>query len=263
MRLFVQRRTFGIQARLTMLSVATALPLVALASFAILRMVDDQRTQIQQEVKHWVENLLGDIDRQIGEIRAELQVLAVSPNLQNGDFAAFDRQMRAALKIRGTSIVLHDTTAQQLLSTNRPFGETLPRATNTEMHDRVVATGQPQISDLIIGAVLRRPILVVGVPVFRDGKVAYVLLAMGLGPEMLSSLLEEQHLPPDWTVGIFDRKGIIAARNRELDRFLGKPVSPTLLKVMRGTVESWFPNVTSEGISVYTTFRRRRSPAGP
>jgi hypothetical protein len=80
--------------------------------------------------------------------------------------------MRAALKIRETSIVLHDIKAQQLLSTNRPFGEPLPRATNSEMHDRVVQTGKPQISDLIIGAVLRRPILTVGVPVFRDGKVA-------------------------------------------------------------------------------------------
>ena len=50
MRLFVRRRSFGIQARLTMLAVATALPLVALASFATLRMVDDQRLQIQQDV---------------------------------------------------------------------------------------------------------------------------------------------------------------------------------------------------------------------
>jgi signal transduction histidine kinase/ActR/RegA family two-component response regulator len=255
MRLSVQRRTFGIQARLTMLAGVTALPLVVLASFAILRMVDDQRTQIEQGLRHQVENLLTDVDRQISAIQAVLQVLAVSPSLQSGDFPAFDRQMRAALKIRGTSIVLHDTTGQQLLSTNRPFGEPLPRATNTEMHDRVVATGQPQISDLIIGAVLRRPILVMGVPVFRDGQVAYVL-AMGLGPEILSSLLEEEHLPPDWTAGIFDRKGIIVARNRELDRFLGKPVSPTLLEAMRGTVESWFPSVTSEGISVYSTFRR-------
>jgi len=123
------------------------------------------------------------------------------------------------------------------------------------MHDRVVATGQPQISDLIMGAVLRRPILVVGVPVFRDGEVAYVL-AMGLGPEILSALLKEQSLPPDWTAGILDRKGLIAARNRELDRFLGKPASPTLLKAMHGTVESWFPSVTSEGIPVYATFRR-------
>ncbi len=255
MRLFVRRRSFGIQARLTMLAVATALPFVMLASFAILRMVDDQRAQIQQDVRRKVENLLGEVDRQISAIQAELQVLAVSPSLRSGDFSAFDQQMRAALKIRGTSIVLHDTKGQQLLSTNRPFGEPLPRATNTEMHDRVVATGQPQISDLLIGAVLRRPILVVGVPVFRDGQVVYVL-AMGLGPEILSALLENQNLSPDWTAGIFDRKGIIVARNRELDRFLGKPVSPTLLQAMREPPENWFPSVTSEGISVYTTFRR-------
>jgi C4-dicarboxylate-specific signal transduction histidine kinase len=81
-------------------------------------------------------------------------------------------------------------------------------------------------------------------------------LAMGLGPEVLSSLLKEQSLSPEWTVGIFDRKGIIAARNRELDRFLGKPVSPTLLEAMRTPVENWFPSVTSEGIAVYSTFRR-------
>jgi signal transduction histidine kinase/ActR/RegA family two-component response regulator len=255
MSLFVRRRSFGIQARLTMLAVATALPLVVLAGFATLRMDNDQRTQVKQDVMHRVENLLWDVDRQIGAIEAELEVLAVSPSLQDGDFAAFDRQMRATLKINGTSIVLHDTKGQQLLSTNRPFGEPLPRATNTEMHDRVVATGQPQISDLIMGAVLRRPILVVGVPVFRDGQVAYVL-AMGLGPEILSALLTEQNLPADWVAGIFDRKGIIVARSRELDRFLGKPVSPTLSEAMRGSVESWFPSVTSEGIPVYAAFRR-------
>ena len=50
MTLLVRRRSFGIQARLTMVAVATALPLVALASFAVLRTVDDQRTRIRQEV---------------------------------------------------------------------------------------------------------------------------------------------------------------------------------------------------------------------
>jgi len=119
-----------------------------------------------------VADLLANVDRQITGIQAELRVLAVSPSLQSGDFAAFDRQMREALKIQGTSIVLHDTKAQQLLSTNRPFGEPLPHATNSEMHDRVVETGKPQISDLIIGAVLRRPILTVGVPVLRDARVS-------------------------------------------------------------------------------------------
>ena len=255
MRALWCRHTLSIQARLTLLTLVTVLPLVALASFAILRAVDAQQAQMQRDVGERVDNLLADVDRQISSIQAELQVLAVSPSLRDGDFSAFDRQMRAALEIRGTSIVLHDTKGQQLLSTNRPFGQPLPPATNTEMHDRIVATGKPQISDLIIGAVLRRPILVVGVPVFRGGQVIYVL-AMGIGPEILSALLQEQSLPPEWTAGVFDRKGIIVARNRELDRFLGKPASLTLARAMAGVVEGWFPSLTSEGIPVYSTFRR-------
>jgi signal transduction histidine kinase/ActR/RegA family two-component response regulator len=221
----------------------------------MLRMVDDQRAQIESDVRQRAGSFLADVDRQIAAIEAELQVLATSPSLQTGDFRAFDEQMRAALTIRGTSIVLHDTHGQQLLSTNRPFGQPLPRATNTEMHDRVVATGKPQISDLIMGAVLRRPILVVGAPVFRDGQVVYVL-AMGIGPEILGALLQEQGLSPDWIFGIFDRKGIIAARSRDADRFLGKPVGPGLRQALAGPADSWIPNVTTEGIPVYSTFRR-------
>ena len=255
MNALLGRLTLGIQARLVILIMVTVLPLVGLASLAMLRTVDDERAQIQRDVSERVEGLLADVDRWISSIQAELQVLAVSPSLQDGDFVGFDRQMREALKIQGTSIVLHDTKAQQLLSTNRPFGEPLPRATNSEMHDRVVKTGKPQISDLIIGAVLRRPILTVGVPVFRHGQVAYVL-AMGLGPELLLPLLQEQSLGADWTAAIFDRQGLTLARNRDHDRFLGQPAAPVLKKRMAGAVESWFPNVTKDGVEVYSTFRR-------
>jgi signal transduction histidine kinase/ActR/RegA family two-component response regulator len=255
MQILLRGHSLGIPARLTMLALVTALPLVAVGSFAILRSVDDQRAQIQSDVKQMVESFGADVDREISAIWAELQVLATSPSLQSGNFQEFDQQMRAALKIRGTAIVLHDTHAQQLLSTNRPFGEPLPRATNSEMHDRVVATGKPQISDLIMGAVLKRPILTVGVPVFRDGEVVYVL-AMGLGPEMLSALMQDQKLSPDWTAAILDRNGIIVGRNRELDRFLGQPVAPMLRQKLAEAIESWIPNVTSDGIPVYSTFRR-------
>jgi PAS domain S-box-containing protein len=255
MRARLRRHSLGIQARLAILVLATVLPLVGLASFAILRTVDSERAQLQRGVKDMVENLLADLDRQISSIHAELRVLATAPSLQTGDIPAFDRQMREALKIQGTSIVLYDTQAQQLLSTNRPFGAPLPRATNSEMLNRVVETEEWQISDLIIDAVLWRPIVMLGVPVFRDGKVAYVL-AMGLRPEILSGLLHEQNLPPDWTAAIFDRLGLTVRRTRYLDRFIGQPAAPVLLKKMAGTVESWFPNVTKDGVPVYSTFRR-------
>ena len=145
MTIVFRRHSLSIAARLTMLALSTALPLVALAGFGILRAVDDQRTQIQRDVRERVENLVADVDRQISGIQVELQVLAVLPSLQDGDLPTFDRQMREALKIRGTSIVLLDTKAQQLINTNRSFGEPLPRAINTEMLDRAVATGKPQI----------------------------------------------------------------------------------------------------------------------
>ena len=255
MQVFLLRHSWGIQARLTMLALATALPLVALASFAILQAVDDQRTQIQRDVQQTVESFLADVDREISALQAQLQVLATSPSLQTDDLMAFDRQMREALTIQGTGIVLLDTKAQQLINTSRPFGAYLPRATNSEMLDRVVATGKPHISDLIIGAVLRRPVLTVGVPVFRDGTVAYVLV-MVVGPEIMSALLQEEALSPDWTAAIFDQKGLTVARTRDLDRFIGQPAAPILLKKMAGAAESWFPNVTKDGIAVYSTFRR-------
>ena len=116
MKILLRYRSLGIQGRLSMLAAATALPLVVLAGFAILQMVEDQRIRIQQDVENQVKNLLWDVDRQIGAVQAELQVLAVSPSLQDGDFAAFDRQMRATLKISGTSIVLHDTKGQRNFS---------------------------------------------------------------------------------------------------------------------------------------------------
>jgi len=254
MEALLGRLTPGIQARLIILVLVTVLPLVGSASSAMIRAVDDERARIQRDVRDRVESLLADVDRQISSIQAELRVLAVSPSLQTGDFAAFDRQMREALKIQGTSIVLHDTTAQQAAQHQPALRRTAAardqqrNARSRRRHRKAADLG------LIIGAVLRRPILTVGVPVFRDGQVAYVL-AMGLGPEILSALLNEQNLPPDWSAGIFDRNGLIVAHDGG-DRFIGQPAMPELRVRMSKTLEGWFPSVTRDQIQVYAAFRR-------
>jgi PAS domain S-box-containing protein len=251
-----RRHSLGIQARLVILVLVTVLPLVALASLAIFRAVADERGWIERDVRERTQTLLAAVDRLITSVQAELQILAMSAELRTGDLAGFYPRMRDALTIRGLSIVLHDTDAQQLISTNRPYGEKLPRQNQRAMLDRVAETGKPQISDLIMGAVLRRPILTIGVPVFRDGKVVYVL-SMAVAPQSLSDLLGEQNVSPDWTIGVFDRKGVIVARNREIERFLGQPASPILRERMaEGVVTGSFRNVTSEGLDVHTAFVR-------
>jgi signal transduction histidine kinase/CheY-like chemotaxis protein len=250
-----QRRSLGIQARLVVLVLVTVLPLVALSSFAILRTVDNERSRIESEVRKRVESLLADVDREIRSVEVALQILASSPNLQNGDMEAFAGQIREALKVQGLAIGLHDTTAEELVGTTRPYGELPARKTNRDTVDRVVRTGKPHISNLFTGTLLQRPILTVGVPVFQDGKVIYVL-TMALDPDYFSAVLQDQNIPFAWTAGVLDRKGITVARNRDLDRFFGHTATATLRERMAGAVEGWFPDVTSEGMDVYAAFRR-------
>ncbi len=242
------------------LAVVTALPLVALAGVAVISFIDIQRMQLENDVAGKVNALVNDVDRQIRAIQVELKILASLPSVQSGDLAAFDQQLRSAVRVYGTALVLHDIHGQQLVNTNRPSGAPLPRASNTEMYDRVVASGLPQVSDLITGATLRRPIISVGVPVMRDGRVVYVL-AMGIKPEIISDLLSKQNLlseaiSPVWTIALIDRKGIILSRNRDLDQFLGKPAAPLLRRAMlSATGNTWLQNITSDSTPVYSTFR--------
>jgi hypothetical protein len=59
----LRRQTLSIQTRLTMLTLATVLPLVAVGGFAIIRTVDDQKVQVEQDVGRTVDGLLGDIGK--------------------------------------------------------------------------------------------------------------------------------------------------------------------------------------------------------
>jgi hypothetical protein len=148
MNLFWWRYSLSIQARLVILILAAVLPAVGLASIGVVRIVNGERGQAERDVKERVEVLLSAVDREIGGVQVSLEMLASSPNLRRGDLEAFASQIQEALKVQGLAIGLHDTTAEELVSTTRPFGALPPRKTNREMVDYIVRTGKPHISNL-------------------------------------------------------------------------------------------------------------------
>ncbi|MDB5409559.1 MAG: hypothetical protein JWL84_4471 [Rhodospirillales bacterium] len=248
-------RSLGIQARLSILVLVAVLPLVALSSLAIVHAVDDERGRLQREVRARAEQLVTDLDRQITGIQAALQLLATSPALQSDDLAGFYRQLREAVNIQGLSMVLADRNGKQLINSSRTFGEDLPYQTDKTTLRRVFATGLPQVSDLVTGAVTKRPLISVEVPVRRDGGVAYAL-SMAVEPGSFATTVREQKAPDDWTVGVFDRSGNFVARNREIERFLGQPPGAILGDQMRRDASGWIASVTKQGEEVYTAFLR-------
>src|SRR5580765_7586521 len=140
------------------------------------------RVMVESDTVDDARALMHVVDRDLTSATAAMQVLATSPYLTFGDITAFYDQAREVLSAQtGNAIVLTDPTGQQIMTTLRPYGETLPRAGAPELLRTILETGKPAISDLFIGATSKRPQVAAGAPVIRDGRIVYSL-TMGILP---------------------------------------------------------------------------------
>lgn len=200
--------------------------------------------------------LAAAIDRELAGAEAALGALATSPYLTADDFPGFYDQAQEVLRYqRLDNIVLVDPMGHQQVNTLLPYGGPLPGNEANPMVRRILAEKHGVISDMFIAAVADKPLIAVGVPVLRDGEVAYVLAA-GISPERLSKILSEGRLPPSSIGTIFDSTGTIVARTHEAERFVGHKGSPALVARMREVPEDSIETVSIEGIPVLSMFSK-------
>jgi hypothetical protein len=106
---------------------------------------------------------------------------------------------------------------QQVVNTLLPWGTVFPKTGDLNTVQRVSGTGEPQASDYFVGVVSRTPTFNVDCPIFKDGKVRYVLL-LGLGLHELTNILRRQRLNSKWVTAVLDRQGVLLARRAFADR---------------------------------------------
>ncbi|MEI8393508.1 MAG: histidine kinase dimerization/phospho-acceptor domain-containing protein [Rhodospirillaceae bacterium] len=155
----------------------------------------------------------------------------------------------------GADIILADAAGQQVVNSYRNFGESLPLRTNLSVVKSIFATGKPQISDLFWGAVTKRPLVSLDIPVFREDKVVYDL-AMTFLAESLGEVLLRGHLPPGWLGFILDSKDIVAARTVDPEKFIGQLARPALRERAAQTNEGTVENKSFEDVSQIMAFSR-------
>lgn len=213
------------------------------------------RDQLSQTLLGTARAMMSGVDRDLASIESSLVALATSPHLATHDFHAFYNQAHQVLASGGekdnTNIALLDISGKQHLNTRRPFGSPLPMQSQFPGLQAIYANGKPVITDLFIGQVTMTPILVIGVPVYIKGQVAYNLNA-GIFPQRFQKLLLQQKLPEGWIAAIFDSKGTIVARTSEMERFSGKKGSPDILKNIVNNNEEIFASTTHDGVTVHT-----------
>ncbi|CUW38255.1 conserved protein of unknown function(Signal transduction histidine kinase, homodimeric,376-464;ATPase-like, ATP-binding domain,503-614) [Magnetospirillum sp. XM-1] len=244
----------SIRSKLVLLVMVCLLPGSLAVGLLIYDFYHRQRALLEQNMVQTAHALALSVDREIARRVAALQVLATSPHLANDDLARFYEQAKIILSEQGgLNIVLSNEAEQQVLNLARPFGTPLPRHGSPEQIAKIFATGQPAISDLFVGGVLKRYLITIDVPVRMNGRIIYNL-SMALLPENLSHLLTEQQLPRGWISAIFDSRGVIVARTHLSEKFIGQSGSPVLVERMRQSSKGLSENNTLEGIPVYGAF---------
>jgi diguanylate cyclase (GGDEF)-like protein len=249
-------RTLTIRSSLALLVAACVIPVALMAVASIAYNYEREQAQLVRNSLVTTRATVQVIDRELSSTVRATQILSTSRPLQTGDIPAFYAQAQEAVRLQiGNNVVLSDTTGQQLINTRKPLGDPLPRHGNPDQLRRTFDGGLPLISDVYVGALLKRPLVSIDVPVFRDGKVVYDLSAIIL-PERFAKIIDDQRLPPSWIATVFDSTGTIVARNRAMDRFAGKKGAPALIKRMAEVQEDAFEITSLEGIPVLSVFSR-------
>ena len=210
-----------------MLGCAIIAPLLLFGVYTGVRITDAQLRDVRENLAIEARSLSAGVDRVIiGEIE-RLQALAASPSLRQGDFAEFQRQAEASLALLQIgNIVLIDRNMQELVNTWVPFGTHLGKAAVSEsLVERSLATGKPQVAGLFIGAVTKRLMFSIIVPVQIDGENRYVL-GRSQDQHAIARLVAASELPTGWQAMVSDAVHRIIARSGDEDTFMGKELPP-------------------------------------
>ncbi len=255
------RRGPSLRGRLLLLVTACVLPMVVFGLGDAYLTYRAERAEAGRRTLDLARSLALTVERDVQGRLAALQVLALSPTLREGDIESFRPAAEAMLaqQMPGADILLLREDGQQVLNTVVPPGEPLLARRDTTTLRRLFATGLPSVSDVFVGATLRRPIVALEVPVFGPG--GKVVLGMALNPttDAFADILRRQRLPEAWTLGLYDGRGAFVARSRDGERVAGQPAGPLLLPRLLSDREGVLDAISRDGVPVLTAFSRIES----
>jgi PAS domain S-box-containing protein len=204
-----------LRAYLTRLIWISIAPLLLLAAYFAVDDLRDIEKRGAQEANDLARNVAASYDRQIRSRIGALRMLGMSPLIDDPahrqELYAEAQSFRQAFD---SHVVFADTSGQMLFNTRLPLGAPLPKLPDVKGHaaaPTAMATGKLAVGDQFVGPVAGERLLAIALPVIRDERVTYLLIAT-VEAGLLQNRLDEFVLPADWTVTLRDGKGETIAR---------------------------------------------------
>ncbi|MDZ3838808.1 MAG: PAS domain-containing protein [Rhodospirillales bacterium] len=222
---------------LSLFAAALVIPALALIVLLFWRAAEAERARVDQDVRDVANAVTVALDRYLVGKQSLLFALATAPSLHEGDYAAFHRQASELARSEGLDLVLRDLSGQLLVDTRVPWGQPLPRST-LDIDWQVIESRRAAVSNLFIDATSQQPSFAVVVPVVRDGHVVAMLSAVA--PSERAVPILGDRLPTEfWAASLSDRNGIIVARTRNHQTWVGRPITGELRRAAIHASGTW------------------------
>ena len=243
--------------RLALLVAGTTLPLIVFAAGIVFYNYKQDRKDATQRVLETVRSIRLVLDAEMQRMTSGLQVLALTSSLRAGDYDTFRPIALGFLEQYGSDgvVLVADREGRQVFSSTTSDTASLPPRNNRDIVEKVFASRQAAYSNLFLGAVKKKLIVTVEVPVIVNGGVSHVI-SFSPPLEMFQAIVEKQRPSRDWTLSIFDGEGTNFARVPNPQETIGKRAHPSLFVEMFRANEATLPTVTLEGTPLITSFTR-------
>ena len=230
---------------------AAIVPLLALAGLLIYQVVDSERETRLQAMQDLAKTLSSAVDAEVNRTVLALQVLATSEAIDRLDLDEIRARFEEVKGLHGrwSSMTLFKADGTRLINLRVPTGQPIP---SNSAPDDAVRAGRVFISDVIISPTSRRPTVLVGVPVLRNGAPAYGIAA-SMEYDAWTDWLK-QRIPDGVIAAIDDRGGVIFARSERPEPFVGKPATDALQKAYSNAPSGIVRNVNREGVDIFVGY---------
>ncbi|MFB2934418.1 ATP-binding protein [Aerosakkonemataceae cyanobacterium BLCC-F154] len=250
-------RALSLRWHLILLIAGSLLPVVLFAVAIVYKLSQQEQATSERRTLLAARNLAVTVEREIASTSRTLQALATSEQLDQGDLKTFYSQLKRVTQTQPTwlTAILLSPDGRQLVNSKRPLGEPLPPAIDRDSLRRLTRKRHTVVGNLTTGPQgnLAFP---VRVPAMRNGKLRYILTAV-ITPTALASIIEEQSpLEGEWTRTVVNHRGVVVARTRNPELFVGKQGTPSFLKRTGESKEGVYRDTTLEGEQVYVAFSR-------
>jgi PAS domain S-box-containing protein len=232
------RARLPLRVHLAIFASVLLLPAFLLSAVLLREAANERRREAELRLVQLANDLADDISNDLERSITVLRTLSYSASLKEASLETFHAQassLTGGASGTDSAVLLLGPDGRQLVNTAVPWGTLLMPYSEPEALARAVETKAPVVTNLFWGRLRNQYVLNVLFPVVEAGTVTSVL-ALSLTPQHILALLQGQDLGSEWTTAIVDGRGVVIARSRAHEIYMGRKISNDVRGRVTGNV---------------------------